>query len=319
MLAALRQAGAHAVTLSTDHGSNPASLRAMRADVVVVDTIAARAARPIIRALRANGARIVTLALMSKGAAVLARDSDRAIAVSLTIARELYAAGIPRARVAVVAPGTSRASGPAVVDPRRRARRSLAREVRVLCVANWSPAKGIHTLLAAARAVPGIAVDLVGAETDPAYARRVRAAMAHPALAKRVRAHGALTGARLERMYRTASVFALPSTVESYGMAVSEALAHGVPVIACDIPATREVVGRAALLVAPRRVGPLAEALRALANDERQRNRLARRARARSKQLPTWQRSERELVRAVLREVSGRDAGARRTPGGRPS
>ena len=303
MLAALRRSGVRLTTLPMDRPPPAATLRALRPDVAIVDTIAAPTAMPIIRALRASGARIVTLALMRQGAAQLARDSDRVIAVSEALARELRAAGIPRKRIEVIAPGTSRVSRP------HRARvassRSSVRDVRVLCVANWTRAKGIHTLVAAARRVPEVSLDLVGDETDTAYARAIRAQIAHLGLAGRVRVHGPLTGARLAAMYRAAAIFALPSTLESYGMALSDALARGLPVVACDIPATREVARGAALSVPPRRVRPLAAALRSLATDDRRREALARRARARARTLPTWERSERQLVRALLKRHGG--------------
>jgi glycosyltransferase involved in cell wall biosynthesis len=131
----------------------------------------------------------------------------------------------------------------------------------------------------------------------------VRALAAHPALAGRVRVRGALGPGALEREYRRASVFALPSTRESYGMAVAEAMAHGLPVIACDIPASRELAAGAALLVPPRRVAPLAAALDVLTHDEHRRRDLGRLARARSRTLPTWAQTERALVRVVRAEL----------------
>lgn len=302
MLSALRRGGANVTTLSTGPKRSATFLRDLRADVVIVDTIAASTAGPLIRAARAHGARIVTLALMSRGAVRLAHESDRVIAVSRALAGELRDAGIPRSRIAVIAPGTTRVAraGARPVAPARAG----DGEVRVLCVANWTRAKGIHTLLAAARDVPEISLDLVGAEPDAAYARRVREHIAHPKLAGRARVHGVATGERLERLYRGAAFFALPSTLESYGMAVGDALAHGLPVIACDIPATREVTKGAALLVPPRRVRALQEALRSLAGDQRRRDSLARRARIRASRLPTWHQSEGRLVREILRRAS---------------
>jgi glycosyltransferase involved in cell wall biosynthesis len=308
MLAALRRNGLRVDTLALGRGGSAAKRRRLRADVAIVDTIAASQAVPIIARLRADGSRVITLALMARGAARLARLSDRVIAVSHALAEELRRSGIARSRIVAIAPGLDRVA---------RARRTPG-PVRVLCVANWSATKGIHTLLDAASRVPGISLDLVGAAVDAEYARRVRALGRRPRLAGRVRERGVLRGARLARAYRGASLFALPSTEESYGMALSEALAYGLPVIACDIPATREVTGDAAILVAPRRVAPLIEALRRLAGDERARAALSRRARARARALPTWERSEREFVR-VVRGLSARGVGARRTPGGRPS
>jgi glycosyltransferase involved in cell wall biosynthesis len=316
MLAALRRAGATVRILSVDRTPSAAAVRGLRAEIVVVDTIAAASATPIVGVLRRNGARIVTLALMSRGAVRLARRSDAAIAVSRTLGSELRAAGIPASRIAVIPPGTSRVT-------KARARRlgglRTGRAVRVLCVANWTRAKGIHTLIAAARRVPEVSLDLVGAHPDARYARRMLAQIAHADLAGRIRVRGALTGARLERLHEAADIFVLPSTLESYGMAVGEALARGLPVIACDIAATREVTRGAAVLVPPGRVRPLTTSLRTIATDARRRDILSARASQRAKTLPSWERTERELARAVLRAVSARGADARRTRAGRPS
>lgn len=316
MLAALRRAGARVTTLSVDRAPIAAGHRALRPDIAIIDTIAAPSAGPLVRALRANGARVATLALMSRGAVPLARASDRVIAVSHALAHELRAAGIPRARIVVIEPGTKRPTG-------RRATasggpRSGVGLVRVLCVANWTPAKGIHTLLAAARRVPEIRLDVVGAPVDTAYAQRVRREVAGQQLAGRVRVHGVVTGARLETLYRAAAIFALPSTLESYGMALGDALAHGLPAIACDIPATREVTRGAALLVPPRSVMALATALRSLATGERERDRLSRRASARARALPTWERAEGQLTREVLGSVPRTPRVARRTSSDAP-
>lgn len=315
-LAALRHAGAAVRTLSLDRTPSVAALRTLRAEIVIVDTIAAAKATPIVRVLRRRGARVVTLALMSRGAVRLARGSDDVIAVSRTLGKELRAAGIPASRIAVIPPGTSRAA-------KARARRvrgsRTGQPARVLCVANWTRAKGIHTLIAAARRVPEVSLDLVGAHPDPRYASQVLAQIAHADLAGRIRVRGALTGARLDQLHGSADIFALPSTLESYGMAVGEALARGLPVVACDIAATREVTAGAAALVPPGRVRPLTRTLRSIATDARRRHALAARARQRARTLPTWERTERKLASAVLRAVSARGAGARRTRAGRPS
>ena len=48
-------------------------------------------------------------------------------------------------------------------------------------------------------------------------------------------------GARLGELYDSASVFALPSTHEGLPIALLEALSYGIPAIASDIPANKEV------------------------------------------------------------------------------
>jgi len=102
-----------------------------------------------------------------------------------------------------------------------------------------------------------------------------------------------------------ASIFALPSIREAYPIVYAEALAHGLPVIGCEIPAVREVTADAAILVPPGRVAPLAAALKRLVTDERSRRALARRSLLRARRLPTWAESEARFVRAV-RQASAR-------------
>ncbi|WP_192796549.1 glycosyltransferase family 4 protein [Serinicoccus kebangsaanensis] len=69
---------------------------------------------------------------------------------------------------------------------------------------------------------------LVGpAGADRAYVDAVRDAAA--ALRERVRVLGTRSDGELEAVWRTADLLVLPSTAETYGMVVSEALAHGVP------------------------------------------------------------------------------------------
>jgi glycosyltransferase involved in cell wall biosynthesis len=289
MLAALRRAGVHAATLVLRDRHDAARLGELRAPLVLVDTIAAPLAARHLARLRGRGTELVTLAHMRSGALGLARRSDRVIAVRRALADELVAAGIDRQRIAVVSPGR---------DGIRTGRRAVDGQ-RVLCVANWTTGKGIHTLVAAAARVPGISVDLVGDTPDPAYAMRVRRAITSAALTRRVRVYGSLGEAALARRYRTAAVFVLPSVREGYPIVLAEALAHGLPIIGCDIPGVREVTDGAAMLVQPGRVLPLAAALGRLMTDEPLRRTLSRRSLLRARQLPTWAESEARFVRAV--------------------
>jgi glycosyltransferase involved in cell wall biosynthesis len=297
MLAALRRQGVRVTTVVLRNRRDALkSLRALRAPVLLVDTIAASLAAPHLARLRARGSEVVTLALMRQGALALARRSDRVISCGRALANELVAGGIDRRRIVVVSPGRDRlAAG------------SRARRVgRVLCVANWTPAKGIHTLVAAAARVPEVSLDLVGDAPDPAYAARVLRVIAARGLGSRVRVYGSLGRAALERRYAAASVFALPTIREGYPIVFVEALAHGLPIVGCDIPAVREVTAGAAILVAAGQVAPLAAALQSLLTDERSRRGLARRSVRRARQLPRWLASEARFVGVVRSGVRNR-------------
>ena len=111
--------------------------------------------------------------------------------------------------------------------------------------------------------------------------------------------YGSLGATALERRYAAASIFALPTIREGYPIAYVEALAHGLPIVGCDIAAVREVTGGAAILVPPGRVAPLAAALRKLVTEKRLRVALAARSLRRARQLPLWAESEARFVRTV--------------------
>jgi hypothetical protein len=284
----LRRARVKTDVLVVKDRASIATLRRTDASVIIVDTIAAAAATPHLAALRRRGKRIVAVALMSRGALALSRHADRVITCSEALARELRARGVPRSRTLVVRPGRDAMPAEGV---------AANGKLRILCVGNWSPSKGIHTLLDATRDIPGVVIDLVGDAPDERYARRVRGLAARHG--DRVRIRGPLRGAALARRYAMAAIFALPSTSESYGMAVAQALAYGLPVVACDIPATREVAGSAAVLVPPNDGPALRDALRRLATSERRREALGIRARARARRLPTWVAMEVGILQVV--------------------
>lgn len=73
----------------------------------------------------------------------------------------------------------------------------------------------------------------------------------------------------LRCLYRDAAAFVFPSRAEGFGLPVLEALASGVPVVASDIPAVREVAADCALLTLPDDVDALAAAMAQVLGAER--------------------------------------------------
>jgi glycosyltransferase involved in cell wall biosynthesis len=90
--------------------------------------------------------------------------------------------------------------------------------------------------------------------------------------------------------------FTLPSRYEGWGVAVGEAMAAEAPVVVGDVPALREVVGDAGLLVDPSDVDGLAAELLALAEDSELRASLGTAGRQRIVERFPIERTAREHV-----------------------
>jgi glycosyltransferase involved in cell wall biosynthesis len=81
-------------------------------------------------------------------------------------------------------------------------------------------------------------------------------------------------------LFAAADLFALPAAGEAYGIAVVEALQAGLPVVATDAGAVREIVGDAGVIVPPGDEFAFGEAVRELVASSDRRFELARRARS---------------------------------------
>ncbi len=121
----------------------------------------------------------------------------------------------------------------------------------------------------------------------------------------RVQLPGVLTGTALRDLYATAGLLIAPSRSETYGMAVTEALAHGVPVLAAAAGGLPEALGtvpggqRPGLLVPPGDPAALAAAVADWLGDEPLRRRLRAAAAQRRLTLRGWDQTARDIARAL--------------------
>jgi len=295
---------------------------AVRSDAIVLDSLAAAFAAPWIRRSpvpviavlhQAPGGvghgrfRSIVRGALDRSAY---RHASGFIAAGQSLVDALRRSGVPDERIRFVPPGCDVPfdDGPPL-DLRR------GRDVAVLCVANWTPNKGIVEVLNAFASLPESAATLwlVGAtDVDRRYAERVRRRISAPDLSRRVVVRGALPFEEVARMYRSADIFALCSLVDAYGTAWAEAIAAGLPVVGwrtANLPRLAEH-GREALMPEPGDLRGLASALHAVTGDAGLRARLAAGARRRAGTLPTWRRSE-ELFFEAVRELLGAPAGER--------
>lgn len=175
----------------------------------------------------------------------------------------------------------------------------------LVCVAAVTPRKGQHRLVEALAAVTDLpwSCDLVGGiDQDPEYVAHLRELIARHGLEDRLHLVGAKTGAALDASYARADLTVLTSYAETYGMAVTEALARGIPVLATDVGGVPEAVGRApdggvpGILVPPENPAALAAELRGWFGEADVRRRLKSAARGRRAALGGWAATAKSLA-----------------------
>jgi glycosyltransferase involved in cell wall biosynthesis len=266
--------------------------------VVLLDGLVASTA-PEVLVPEANRLRLVTLVHMPLGhdlADDAVRTREGAVlsvaAAVVTTSRwarrtllELYE--LPGHRVHVAEPG---------VDAADLAPGTAGGEA-LLCVAAVIPGKGHDVLLDALATLTDLSWRCLCAgrlDGDPAFAERLRRRAVDRGLADRMSFSGPLSEAGLAHSYGAADLLVLASRAETYGMVVTEALAHGLPVVATEVGGVPEALGHGAdgdrpgLLVPPGDPAALAAALRAWLGDAELRRHLRRAAGERRTSLSGW-------------------------------
>ena len=104
-----------------------------------------------------------------------------------------------------------------------------------------------------------------------------------------------LQHSKLANLYRDAIALVNCSIHESFGMTILEAMGCGCPVITSNDTALPEVAGNAALLVNPRSVRDISNAMKKLTNDENLRSHLSEKGLLRVKQF-TWENSAKKHI-----------------------
>ncbi len=206
--------------------------------------------------------------LPRKIAQLSARLASHIVCVSQAVAESVRTL-LPPERITVIP------NWVALPDPPATLRDELTPPIRILCVARLEHYKGIHLLLAATRALPGIELTIVG---DGSY----RAALEQLAAG---RGDVRFTGFSREmaRHYREADLFVMPSNgPEGLPMTSLEAMSYGLPCLFSDLPVHREITdeGDAALLFPAGNVAELTHALQGLLSDSTLRRSLGERAAA---------------------------------------
>jgi len=204
---------------------------------------------------------------------------------------------IPAYRVHIARPGVDRVAAPA--EPVRG---------HLICVGVLGRHKGQDLLVEALADLARRDWHCVLAgplDRYPDFVEQLQIRIKRLGYGHRVRLTGVLTGAALSHAYTTADLLVAPSRSETYGMTVTEALAHGLPVIAAAVGGLPEALGstadgtRPGQLVPPGDPAALAAALRDWLGDERHRHQLRAAARQRRSTLRGWEQTTQEIANAL--------------------
>lgn len=196
-----------------------------------------------------------------------------------TVLRAEY--GVPPERISVAPPGFDPATGP----------REAGHPPLILSVGILHPRKGHDVLLDALARIADLdwQAVIVGADHDPPHAEALRRQAEALGLGARVRFAGLASDEALGALYRRATLFALATRYEGYGMVLGEALRHGLPIVSCRAGAVPDTVPEGAgLLVPPEDPDAFAGALRRVLSEPALRDGLARAATAAGASLPGW-------------------------------
>ena len=257
---------------------------------------------------RQAGLKIVTGAVVRRAAAVTGPTQ-----ATLAGIRSVY----PRARGLTLVPNGVDARAFAVADDAAvtRARRAYGLPGRfVLAVGAHRPHKNFPVLVRALAALPEDLSLVVVGQRDPRF-RGLPEALAAMAVeldvASRVLLVPEVADGLLPAVYRAATLVAVPSVAEGYGLPALEALAAGVPLLVSDIPVLAEVCGDAAVRVPPGDAAAWAAAITALLADAagaRQRVETGAAIAAQAE----WQRGGQALRRLLLSVATSAAHNARR-------
>ncbi len=167
----------------------------------------------------------------------------------------------------------------------------------VLYVGGLNPRKNLIRLLAAWASIQSYypTTTLVVAGAAQWRSSTIATAYEQYRQQARIQLLGYVADADLPALYHGARLFVFPSLHEGFGLPPLEAMACGTPVVASDIPVSREVLGEAAVLVDPRSVNALAAGICRVLDNASDAAHLRQCGLAHARQY-TWQRAAAQVL-----------------------
>jgi len=146
---------------------------------------------------------------------------------------------------------------------------------------------------------PDIKLRVAGAPVDLNYNDRITSLVNELQLGDVVEFLGNLNPVQLAQEYRRTTVFVFPSTVETFGNPLVEAMACGAPIACSNTAAMPEVAGEAAEYFDPYDTEDMARVVSMLLNDEERREELSRLGIERAK-MYSWEETARKTADVLI-------------------
>jgi glycosyltransferase involved in cell wall biosynthesis len=227
----------------------------------------------------------------------IGQRADAVLATCSDEVSELCAMGIPEQRVAIVPCGVDLEAfcpeGPVAPRPGGGV---------VLSIGRMVPRKGVDTVIAAMRQIPGADLVIAGGSQDDEEAVRLRELADGYGLGHRVHVIGSVPRTHVPALMRSADVVVTVPWYEPFGMVPVEAMACGVPVVASAVGGHLDTVAGCGVLVPPRRPRALARALKDVLGSRERRAELGAAGARRARERYGWPRVA-EQTEAVYSQV----------------
>ena len=226
--------------------------------------------------------------LVSIGTFISMITSRRVIAVSKYARHSNFGSitGVLRRRVSVVPHGVSKAFSVNAIN--------MKRENFILAVSDIYVQKNLKNLLNAVAMLrsqrPNIKLKIAGRFVDESYHQELKNIIIEKDLKENIEFLGGVHESDLVELYRQCAVFVFPSTVETFGNPLIEAMASGAPIATSNTAAMPEVAGDAAIYFDPHNVDEMASSIGQLLADKELCNRLSEKAVARSQNY-SWEKT----------------------------
>ena len=168
--------------------------------------------------------------------------------------------------------------------------------------------KNLETLIVALARLrpdhPDLTLKIAGRPVDGAYFERLKRRAAEAGLEDSIEFLGEQSTAELVTLYQRCRVFVFPSTAETFGNPLVEAMASGAPVACSNAAAMPEVAGDGAIFFEPGDAGDMADAIRRLLDDGAFSREMSEKALARARMF-SWRRTATETI-AFLKSAAER-------------